>query len=128
MGTQLVIAKVPGYENRADVVTKYLNSDATQRHLDKHRITRSGGRAQSAPTLAGLAGPRCKVTDEWASGAADEHEVARVHRLLRRELFTPLRVQGAPPASDSRLSTTGRHGAWRIETSATSGGESSGAP
>ena len=70
-------------ENPADVMTKYLNSEATQMHLDKFHFTRSGGRAQSAPTLAGLAGPRWEVTDEWASGAADENEVARVHRLPR---------------------------------------------
>ena len=72
-GAKLAIAKVPGVENQADVVTKSLNSEATQRHLDELHITRSGGRAQSAPTLAGLAGPRCEVTDERASGAADEH-------------------------------------------------------
>ena len=61
-------------------------------------ITRSGGRAQSVPTLAGLAGPRGKVTDEWAQGP-NKQEMTTVHGFRRRELFTQIRVQGAPPAS-----------------------------
>ena len=37
-----------------------------------------------------------KIKDGWAADAA-ESEMVRIHRRPRRELFTPLRVRGAPP-------------------------------
>ena len=110
-GTNLAIAKVPGLENPADIVTKYLNSDAAQRHLDKLHVTRSCGRAETALVLAAIGwaadAPEAAVVDKklqggrgkdaWADEAA-EGEMVRIHRQPRRELFTPLRVSGAPPA------------------------------
>ena len=110
-GTNLAIAKVPGLENPADIVTKYLNSEAAQRHLDKLHVTRSCGRAETAPVLAAVVWvadtPEAAVVDKrlrgerskdgWAEEAA-EGEMVRIHRRPRRELFTPLRVSGAPPA------------------------------
>ena len=53
-GTNLAIAKVPGLNNPADIVTKYLNAEAAQRHLDRLHIIRSKGRAGTAPVLATL--------------------------------------------------------------------------
>ena len=109
-GTNLAIAKVPGLENPADIVTKYQNSEAAQRHLDKLHVTRSSGRAESAPVLAAVARVAdtpeaavvnrrqqgCRINDDWTTEAA-ESEMVRIHRRPRRELFTPLRVSGAPP-------------------------------
>ena len=45
MATKLAIAMAPGFANPAGVVTKYFNSEATQKQFDKFHITRSGGRA-----------------------------------------------------------------------------------
>ena len=89
------IAKVPGLENPADLVTKYLNSEAARRHLDKLHVTRSSGRAETAPVLAAVGGRSGE--DGWAE-EAEEGEMVRIHRRPRRELFTPLRVSGAAPA------------------------------
>ena len=107
----MAIAKVPGLDNPADLVTKYLNSDAAQRRLDKLHVTRSCDRAETAPVLAAMGvaadAPEAAVVDKklqggrgkdaWADEAA-EGEMVRIHRQPRRELFTPLRVSGAPPA------------------------------
>ena len=60
--------------------------------------------ADSAPGLSSIRtaavrdtpwSPSGSMGDTWAVGA---EEVVREHRKLRRELFTPLRVAGAPPA------------------------------
>ena len=61
----LAIAKVPGFENPADLVTKYLNSEAVQRHLDKLHITRSCGRDASAPVLAAVSLGVDGSADKW---------------------------------------------------------------
>jgi hypothetical protein len=37
-----------------------------------------------------------KTEDEW-NDVEDPEKATRVHRKWRRELFTPIRVQGAPP-------------------------------
>ena len=92
--TNLAIAKVPGLDNPADIVTKYLNAEAVQRHFSRLHIVRSSGRAQSAPTLA-AAGRR--ASDEWAREVI-KGEVTGVHHGPRRSLFTPVGVKDAPPA------------------------------
>ena len=92
-GTNLAVAKVPGLDNPADIVTKYVNAEAAQRHLAKLHITRSHGRAGTAPVLAAMK----QVADSWADEEAGG-DLVRVHRKHRRELFTPLRVAGSPPA------------------------------
>ena len=68
-----------------------------------------GGRADTAPTLSALAEPAQQeglLADGWLvmpssccelAGAAVE--TIRVHREPRTELFTPLRVPGAPRAA-----------------------------
>ena len=78
-------------------MTKYLNAEVAQRHFDKLQITRSSGRAQSAPSLATLKGQGGRASDEWAKGA-EEGEVVRIHHGPRRSLFTPVRFKDAPPA------------------------------
>ena len=93
-GTNLVIAKVPGPDNTADVVTKHFNAEAVQRHFSRLHITRSSGRAQSAPTRAAMRG---RASDEWAK-EAEEGETVRVHHGPRRSLFTPVGIKDAPPA------------------------------
>ena len=90
----MVIAKVPGLNNPAKIVTEYLNAEAAQRHFSKLHITRSGGRAQSAPTLAAMRG---RAIDEWAE-EAEKGDVRRVHHGPRRSFFTPVRVKEAPTA------------------------------
>ena len=63
------------------------------------------GRAATAPTLSALrladGQPRCAAHFSGSGGDAwilDGDEAVRVHRKARRELFTPLRVAGAPSA------------------------------
>ena len=55
-----------------------------------------GGRAETAPTLSSLAGSL--LEDEWNLDPAWPG-VVRVHRRRRRELFTPMKVPGAPAAA-----------------------------
>ena len=95
-----------GLNNPADIVTKYFNAEAAQRHLDRLHITRSKGRAGTAPVLATL---EQQDADYWDGNDAGG-EVARVHRKPRRELFTPRRVAGSPPtkALATLRVTTGR--------------------
>ena len=125
---ELSVHKVPGPENPADLMTKYLPASDMERHLDFLNIDRRMTRAGAAPKLFMNA-----LQDKWSQhdagpGGGQVHEggeLTRVHDRPRRGLFTPMRVEGSPPrarpsralggpragsstaASPSRLSTNG---------------------
>ncbi len=93
------VHKIPGKENPADLMTKNLAINDVNKHLETLCISVTDDRAEVAPQL-----DRLNTTEEhhdnrdgdrWID---DVDEVVRVHRRPRMELFTPLRVRGAPPA------------------------------
>ena len=120
VGGAMAISKIAGVENPADLMTKYLAGNDLLRHCERLGIELSSDRAKSAPTLAtgGTGGgggdttaTLCNVSaivrgacegvsgsekDEWSKS---ELTWLRVHRQPRRTLFTPMRVNGSPPAS-----------------------------
>ena len=94
-GTNLAIAKIYGLENPADIVVKYLNSDPAQGRLEMLRVTRSCGRAASAPVLAAVALGVSTPAGTWQQECSGG-KVVRVKEKVGRTLLTPLRVKGAP--------------------------------
>ena len=93
---ELTLHKVHGLSNPADLVTKHLSQHLARRHLEILDIRVEGGRAASAPTLSSVA--RATPEDEW-SADPDWPSVVRVHHKPRKDLFTPMRIQGAPAAA-----------------------------
>ena len=105
-GGDLAMRKVLGTENPADLLTKHLAASDMVRHLEALGVTTRGDRAEAAPQLATVQGQqrarqqeacsrRRPPEDAWQH---DGSEATRVHWRPRLELFTPLRVEGAPPA------------------------------
>ena len=135
----IVVQKVAGTENPADLMTKHLSYDVMAKHVEKLHFNLNKDRAKTAPKLDLLSGghvlaaaPCC--TCLGVDIAADEHfsplcargmseeapysgqaslrksrqsmvstadilnQVTRRHDKPRRNMFTPLRVAGAPPA------------------------------
>ena len=79
-----------------------------KKHMDILDIWVEGGRAASAHTLSSVT--VATLEDEWREpgeltsiGGPDEPmiwpSVIRVHRKPRRDLFIPMRIQGAPAAA-----------------------------
>ncbi len=114
---ELEVAKVPGVVNPADLFTKHLDIATMSGHLERLGFELRSDRAETAPTLnsleeGGSTGCVVKILhdepqdlelDRRASDQADKWEhvgdqLVRRHRRARRELFTPLRVKGSPPA------------------------------
>ena len=96
-GGELQACKVPGQNNPADMMTKHVPAVDILKHTEDLCITLHTSRAEIAPTLSSIA------TVNGDNGDKDHWEVVedvakRVHQRPRRELFTPLRVEGSPPA------------------------------
>ena len=93
-GGELQACKVPGRNNPADLMTKHVPAVDVLRHTTDLCVTLHRSRAEIAPTLSSL------TTDDGGGDhwEAMEDITTRVHRRPRRELFTPLRVKGSPPA------------------------------
>ena len=101
-----VCESVRGDENPTDLLTKHVAADLIARYCQVLGMERLKSRAASAPRLDALSAEaeteennpsvENKTEDEWTdTGEADK--VVRQHLNWRRELFTPVRVQGAPP-------------------------------
>ena len=89
------IAKVPGQDNPADILTKNVAAELIHKHTETLGVWIGNGRAQTAPQLSSITGdPEGGDRDAWEEG---EKVAVRIHRQPRRGLFTPLRVYGAPP-------------------------------
>ena len=89
------IAKVPGQDNPADILTKNVAAELIHKHTETLGVWIGNGRAQTAPQLSSITGdPEGGDRDAWEEG---EKVAVRIHRQPRRGLFTPLRVHGAPP-------------------------------
>ena len=105
-GTELTLHKVHGLANPADLVTKHLNQQSANKHLELLDMWTEGGRADTAPRLDSI---NAAEVDEWtrrpircplASLQIEQVEIARIHRKARRALFTPIKVPGAPAAAE----------------------------
>ncbi len=92
----LVVKKVPGTDNPADLMTKHLAAIDVERHTEFLSFERYQNRAGAAPMLSVVVNKERdeSETDEWLE---DESTVTRVHSKPRRSRFTPRRVSGAPP-------------------------------
>ena len=103
-GGDLEVHKILGTKNPADLMTKHLAAHDAQRHLEEMAMKTSDDRASTAPTLN-----NCNETqhdnknkteheqnDHWKSTTTT---VTRIHAEPRRELFTPVRVAGAPSST-----------------------------
>ena len=90
------VCKVPGKANPADLLTKHLPIHEVLVHMEHLGFRTSRTRAALAPQLS-MMGPECENNgrDDWQEVG---NEVIREHRCPRSSLFTPLRVNGAPPA------------------------------
>ena len=53
---KLEVSKVPGTENPADLMTKYLSGDCIKGHLRRLYLVPSGSRPANAPVLCGVGG------------------------------------------------------------------------
>ena len=93
---ELTLHKVHGLSNPADLVTKHLAQHLARKHLDVLEMRIEGGRAASAPTLSSVAS--VVLEDTWRT-CSDWPAVVRAHHRPRKELFTPMKVHGAPAAA-----------------------------
>jgi hypothetical protein len=88
----LAVRKVPGPDNPADLMTKYLPVRDIEKHLQRLSVECRDNRADTAPMLSTF---QRRGTDSWHEG---DGEIVREHAKPRRDLFTPTRVDGEPPA------------------------------
>jgi len=126
---QIQVAKVPGTENPADLLTKSVDAHTMSNHCWRLGCEVLKDRATTAPTLNAMLAMVgfCDKSEEEEKTGAGEEEVTeelkkdrdedsrrgpgqmdtwkqvgvwmvRAHHRPRRELFTPLRVSGSPPA------------------------------
>ena len=98
----LSVIKVPGPENPADLMTKYLPAAEIEKHLETLAVERRDNRAESAPKL-GM--NMLQAPDAWAQSG---ESLARTHSRPRSQMFTPMRVAGSPPAkalTSTRITT-----------------------
>jgi hypothetical protein len=102
----LTVSKVRGDLNPADLLTKHVAADLIARHCQTLGMERLKTRAACAPKLDRVSEDNDNdyieennTEDEWRDVENDENpeEATRLHRKWRRDLFTPIRVQGAPP-------------------------------
>jgi len=96
------VAKVLGTENPADLFTKHLPAEGLKKHLERLKFDASDSRADSAPTINVCEYENYAKTEDEDNGEGDNWQenaenVIRHHSTSRSKLFTPLRVQGAPP-------------------------------
>ena len=93
--TDFELDKVLGTENPADLLTKNLSLPDLQKYVVKLGMTITDGRAETAPKLAMLLDASVEsMNDGWKH---EDGAVVRLHTAPRKELFTPIRVAGAPP-------------------------------
>ena len=92
-GGDLQVEKVWGKHNPADLMTKHLPAMEMHGHLERLGYAINATRSEIAPQLNFL---NDKGEDRWKDGG--DGAVVRAHFQPRRELFTPARVPGAPPA------------------------------
>ena len=92
----MVVKKVAGTSNPADLMTKHLAAQDVEKHVEFLSFERYQDRAGSAPMLSALVHGESEEgdMDKWIE---DESTVTRVHARPRRSRFTPLRVTQAPP-------------------------------
>ena len=113
------LTKVDGNFNNADLMTKHLNKDKIEGHMQRMNLKYMKGRATIAAKLQSVKAPgarakaeRCNLAvlgaralrevphdegggDRWSSRGADKRWV-REHRSARLSLFTPCKVPRGP--------------------------------
>ena len=102
----LAVSKVRGDLNPADLLTKHVSAELIARHCSTLGMERLKSRAACAPKLDLISSTTApenndqsveeNTEDEW-NDTEDPERVTRQHRTWRSELFTPIRVRGAPP-------------------------------
>ena len=88
----LEVVKIHGPDNPADLMTKYLPAHDIEKHLETLHIERRDNRAEMAPKL------NLQTLQQQDLWKGDENSFTRVHHRPRYQLFTPIRVEGNPPA------------------------------
>jgi hypothetical protein len=105
----IVVQKVAGTENPADLMTKHLSFEVMAKHVEKLYFNLNKDRAKTAPKLALVSDvdPAAAVLTVSKPGidmawgeqkSQPTNTIVRQHVKPRKALFTPLRVAGAPPA------------------------------
>jgi hypothetical protein len=110
----LKVKKVKGEENPADLMTKHVSAELIRRHCNCLGYEQQTDRAKSAPKLDMLemSGSKGDHVNVWLRSEVNNlsvendsgdwlkcgERVSRVHSKPRIELFTPMRIAGAPPA------------------------------
>jgi hypothetical protein len=94
---RLRVDKIGTTDNPADLLTKALNAETVEKHMNKLGIETHAECAETALKLANLA----KAKDGWIS----KRPWQRRHDTPRRALFTPMRVVGGPANAGSVGST-----------------------
>jgi len=87
---ELEIKKVSTHINPADVLTKFLKTDVSEKNLKTLGRRTCTSRAETALKINGVS-----VTDSWTR---DERQWMRRHSKPRRCLFTPIKVPSGPVA------------------------------
>ena len=108
----LPLAKVPGEDNPADLMTKNLTSSVIDKNMKRLRLRLEEGRAEKAAQLHALSWKAStSISEEWqrARDTANDQRGGdrwgsrgsegtwhRIHKTPRRALFTPFRVSKGP--------------------------------
>ena len=87
---RLPLAKIDGKINCADLMTKHLQQQDMEMHIETLNIKFRDGRAQKSPELYNIF-TRKGVRDEWRE---EPGKLTRIHKRSRCALFTPLDVVG----------------------------------
>ena len=116
----LPLAKVPGEDNPADLMTKNLTSNVIDKNMKKLYLRLEEGRAEKAAQLHALSWKAsASISDEWQrardksndqrggdrwGSRGNEGTWHRIHKTPRRALFTPYKVSKGP-ADDKLLNS-----------------------
>jgi len=98
----ILVQKVAGTENPADLMTKHLSFEIMAKHVEKLNFNLNKDRAKTAPKLEYVGGEYFLAVasavsiGSWTPQSSEQ--MTRQHVKPRGTLFTPLRVAGAPPA------------------------------
>ena len=80
---ELTIVKVPGADNPADLMTKYLAAEVIERHCQALQLEFPTGRASKAPTLSQVHRGRALWEVDQAEESADSDEPGGLARQMQ---------------------------------------------
>ena len=101
--------KVLGTKNPSDILTKYVNGDLLERHVESLGVRFEGGRAETAPEMNSVESWTAEI--EWETQLNDEKD-AKVKRVSFAKTVkmraVPSQNRGIKPGKKSRAAQTGR--------------------